>query len=268
MLVSMIRLLTAGAGVVLLVHCTRSERPAEPASSGASSGTGGASTVMGGAGAASTNGGTLGTASGGASTATGGAASTAGSGGNLASGGGGASAAGSTSGGTAGAVVSRGGSAGSASGGRPVGSGGQGAATGGSPPASGGASAISCDLSSLTTSHNEAGIGAGCTYTSEAREFGACGANFCIGRPLSDRWPPGQGFCSKHCESSAECGSGFECCEARFGAFCLTFSDHPMLGSGCSERCATNHLGCSDEEICCERLGKVCVLDNCEGVCR
>jgi hypothetical protein len=262
MLVWMIHVLVAGAGVVLLLSCTSSERPADPASSGGSSGAGGAGT-------ASTDGGTLGKASGGAATATGGAASTVSSGGKLPSDGG-SSGDGPTSGGSAGALVTGGGSAGtagSASGGRPASSGGRAAATGGSPAASAGASAISCDLSSLTTSNNEAGIGAGCTYTSEAREFGACGANFCISRPLSDRWPPGQGFCSKYCESSTECGSGFECCEARAGAFCLTFSDHPMLGSGCSERCATNHLGCSDEEICCERLGKVCVLGNCDGVC-
>jgi hypothetical protein len=132
--------------------------------------------------------------------------------------------------------------------------------TTGAPPAE-------CDLSSLTTTHNEAGIGAGCVDSSQAREFGACGANFCISRPLSDRWTEGVGFCSKHCEATADCGAGFECCEPRPGPVCVPYEEHAVLGSGCAERCAGNHLNCPKGEICCERVGKLCISELCSNVC-
>jgi hypothetical protein len=202
-------------------------------------------------------------------TSTGGIAST---GGNAPTpGNGGTPGSGGTTGGaaTGGAVNTTGGrpaSGGNARGGSSTGgTSSGGAATAGASSA--GAATAECDLSSLTTSNNEAGIGAGCVDTSQAREIGACGANFCISRPLKDRWPPGQGFCSKHCESSSDCGTGFECCEPRTGAVCFPYEEHALLGSGCAERCATNHLNCPAEQICCERVGKLCISELCSNVC-
>ena len=137
-----------------------------------------------------------------------------------------------------------------------------------------GSSAISCDWNLFDTgSVNEVGIGAGCTGASTAAETAACGSNFCTRRVLADRWPVWTadqsylGYCTKHCQSDSECGSGFSCCEARSGPFCLRFQETAKHGSGCSERCASDHLGCGEGEICCERTGKICTSDHCSGTC-
>lgn len=144
----------------------------------------------------------------------------------------------------------------------------------GSAGSSAGASAISCDWDYFSTgSANEVGIGAGCTGASTPAETAACGFNFCTRRVLADRWPASTdeqfylGHCTKHCEADSECGSGFSCCEARPGPFCLRYSESAPHGSGCSERCASDHLGCAEGEICCERMGKICISDRCQGVC-
>jgi hypothetical protein len=137
-----------------------------------------------------------------------------------------------------------------------------------------GAIAISCELNPSDL-NNEVGIGALCTGASMPVETAACGMNFCTKRVLADRWPVvsgerGLGHCSKHCQSEADCGSGFVCCEARRGPFCVRYRDTTALlkhDSGCSERCETNHLGCAEEEICCENLGSICVSQKCDGVC-
>jgi hypothetical protein len=138
---------------------------------------------------------------------------------------------------------------------------------------SAGAAPVSCEWTHFTTdSANEMRVGAGCGGLSQAAETAACSSNFCLSRVLADRWPtwdvePKFGHCTKHCQSSSECGTGFQCCEVRTGAFCLVYEESLLLGSGCAERCATNHLTCSEGQICCERLGKVCVSDRCDGVC-
>jgi hypothetical protein len=147
-----------------------------------------------------------------------------------------------------------------------------GATAQGGMTANAGAAAISCAGDSFDTeSVNEIGIGAGCTGASTAAETAACGFNFCTRRVLADRWPasdPGRlGHCTKHCQADNECGSGFACCEARLGPFCLRYNDTASHGSGCSERCASDHLGCAEGEICCERMGKICISDRCEGAC-
>lgn len=51
------------------------------------------------------------------------------------------------------------------------------------------------------------------------------------------------------------------------GPFCLRYADTAPHGSGCSERCASDHLGCAAGEIYCERMGTICISDRCEGVC-
>jgi len=144
----------------------------------------------------------------------------------------------------------------------------------GSAGSSAGASAISCDWDYFSTgSANEVGIGAGCTGASTPAETAACGFNFCTRRVLADRWPASTdeqfylGHCTKHCEADSECGSGFSCCEARPGPFCLRYSESAPHGSGCNERCASDHLGCAEGQICCERMGKICISDRCQGVC-
>jgi hypothetical protein len=149
-----------------------------------------------------------------------------------------------------------------------------GAAAQAGAPAAAGASAIACDWDYFgTDSVNEAGIGAGCTGASTPAEVAACGANFCTRRVLADRWPASDndqvrlGHCTKHCQADSECGSGFTCCEARPGPFCLRYQDTAAHGSGCSERCSSDHLGCAEGEICCERMGKICISDSCQGVC-
>jgi hypothetical protein len=167
------------------------------------------------------------------------------------------------------------GSAGAPSGsaGAPQGSAGAPQGSAGAPQGNAGAAPVSCEWAHFTTdSKNEKGIGAACGGLSQAAEAAACGSNFCLSRVLADRWPtwdlePKFGHCTKHCQSNSECGTGFQCCEVRSGAFCLVYEESLLLGSGCAERCATNHLACSEGEICCERLGRVCVSDRCDGIC-
>ncbi|HKO53649.1 MAG TPA: hypothetical protein VJV79_38335 [Polyangiaceae bacterium] len=163
---------------------------------------------------------------------------------------------------SAGTPAVNGGSAGGSSAGTTA-QGGSGANAGTTP--------ISCDWNFLAMNVN--GIGAGCTGESTAAEVAACLGNFCTRRVLADRWPastPEQfysGHCSKHCQTASDCGSGFVCCEPRPGPFCVRYREGAVHGSGCSERCATDHLGCAEGEICCERMGKICISDGCEGVC-
>lgn len=148
------------------------------------------------------------------------------------------------------------------------------ASAGGAMAGGSGTSIIACDWESLTTaSGNEKGVGDGCTSDSQVQEIVACPGQFCISRPLFDRWPVAggerrrPGHCTKHCATNADCGSGARCCEPQRDAFCMPYEDAPLLQRGCSELCATNYLACSASEICCERIGKLCVLDSCSGVC-
>lgn len=135
------------------------------------------------------------------------------------------------------------------------------------------ASPISCDWSQFYAgSKNERGIGDGCH---EAAQEQACGfTNFCTSRVLDDRWPTSDenqsrsGYCTTHCETAGDCGSGFTCCEARRGPFCTRYaerSEHDY--SGCTERCSADELSCASDEICCARMGKICVSVGCSGVC-
>ncbi|HET9934277.1 MAG TPA: hypothetical protein VFQ35_26425 [Polyangiaceae bacterium] len=147
-----------------------------------------------------------------------------------------------------------------------------GSATGGDSASGAGAGPISCEAS-FTTDTNDKGIGAGCAQINPPIEVAACPGKFSIARVLSDRWPKAEngqlefGFCTKHCEIDSDCGTGFGCCEPRKGAFCLPYVENVLLPTGCTEPCATNHLNCGEGEICCERLGKVCVSDKCSGIC-
>lgn len=136
----------------------------------------------------------------------------------------------------------------------------------------GASDAIVCKPSSFTASgFNGERIGAGCNP--RAPEGATCGNNVCIARVLDDRWPRSDGtlidmgHCTKNCDTDADCGSGHTCCEVRAaGAFCLTRSNSTSP-TGCSEPCASNHLGCNEDQICCERLGRLCVSEHCSGVC-
>lgn len=133
---------------------------------------------------------------------------------------------------------------------------------------------IVCKPNSFTsTLGNEKRLGAACNPA--AVEAAACATlgTFCTARVLDDRWPRSDpsssdlGHCTKHCDTDADCGSGLTCCEARAaGAFCLTISG-PNVSTGCSEACASNHLNCNEEQICCERMGAICVSEHCSGVC-
>lgn len=172
-----------------------------------------------------------------------------------------------------GGITSGGSGSGDAAGATQSGAGGA-PAMGGASGAGGSSSAIACERDSFTTDTNEKRIGAGC---SRGLEIASCGVGtFCTARVLDDRWPRSDetpesthiGHCTKHCDTDSDCGSGHTCCGARAtGAFCLTVPESPLVPTGCSEPCASNHLGCSDEQICCERLGRICVSEHCSGVC-
>ncbi|HET9959428.1 MAG TPA: hypothetical protein VFQ61_33285 [Polyangiaceae bacterium] len=234
------RNLFCGLGLLLLcISCGDTEESPAPAHGGANtSGTGG----MGGDGGSSGEGSIRGGSSNGGSTESGGQAGADGGSREPATHSGGAPESGG-SGGVAGAT--------------------------GSEPQAGEPGVAYCDRGFGV--YNDKGVGAGCQDPGLAESL-ACPAKFCLTRVLENRWQKEGDFstpshCSIQCDRDTDCGDGFQCCQATNQAFCLDNPTGNFAILGCAEVCPDNFLGCGEGQTCCESLGKICVSNDCHGVC-